>query len=485
MLTNEPFRNHRSVVVKNTIIATVVALMVFVWTVPEYPLISLGGMLAMIVITIIFSYIYWKKTLITITDEDIIVQRDTVFKVKKTIPFIKIASINADRDIIDRIFGTTKLKVNINSSKNAAVPEAVLTLDSSYAEMIRAELSERIFNQTFNAEEYNTTESAVKFTNGDVVLHGLFSLSSYQTLFAVILLAYSVIGAIFFENEDLSGVIAALFMLVVVEIIPMVFLIIRYYNFKVFRTGDTIHIQHGAIQNYHSSFEIGRVNAIRIRRTFFARLLGKAYVEAEVVGLGSGDGNIRPMISILSKEANIETIMNQIVPEFILQNDPVKQPATAKWPLLINAAIALIIVMPIMAFATIFVRDIAVSEGLTGYMAIMAEWAIPAAMVLIVVIVLMSIWMSMRLREFDMGDDLFTFRNGLLDREEIVMNYDKVQIVEIRSGIPAKRFGLARCKVSVLSAIGGTSISSGFFPEDDLSRISDRMLERVRARLGQ
>lgn len=483
MSQSEPLRNDRSVVVKNTLIVLFVVVLAMLWAIGSVFTILL--IVAVMVVAVVMLYIYWKRTLIYFMDNDIVIERNTVFKSKKTIPYNKIASINADRDVVDRIFGTMKLKININSSKNATAPEAILTFKMELAEKIRAELSEHIFAQIYDKEVYDSQQSVVSFTKKDLMLHGLFSLSSYQTITTVILLIYSFISPIL-TGGDFTGMAIALLMVVILEVIPMTFIIIRFYDFKIFRMGDTIHIQHGAIQNYKSSFEVSRINAVRIRRTFFARLMGRAYIEAEVVGIGGTGGNsdARPMICILSKESSVQKIMDTIIPEFIYQHVPEKQPSEAKWPMLVNAIIAFAVIIPIMVFASLYVSDLLVEYNVEGMLKTVALMVLPVITAIAVITSLLGIVYSVRLKEFDMGEDMFTFQNGILDRETVIMNYDKVQIVQIRSGVVARRFKLARCRISMLAAVGGQSVTSGYFPQADLSKIADRMLERVNARLS-
>ena len=79
-----------------------------------------------------------------------------------------------------------------------------------------------------------------------------------------------------------------------------------------------------------------------------------------------------------------------------------------------------------------------------------------------------------------MGKDLFTFVNGIIDRETSIISYDRVQIIEIRSSHIARHFGLAKCKISLLSSMGERNIMSGYFPETELSKVSDRIMDRLR-----
>lgn len=69
--------------------------------------------------------------------------------------------------------------------------------------------------------------------------------------------------------------------------------------------------------------------------------------------------------------------------------------------------------------------------------------------------------------------------NGAVDRETVVMNYDRVQTVRITEGPVARFFGVARGQVYLLSAIGGASVGSGYFDESRLAAIGETVMERI------
>jgi len=482
-MTNESMRHSGTVVVKNAISAIAIALVSTFYIFLEYPPAVLI-VFAALAVAVVILFIYWKRTLITFTDDEIILERDTIFKMKKIIPYSKIASINADRDVLDRIFGTAKLKINVNTSRNAMEAEAVLTLDLPTAERIKLEISNKIFQESYTKEEYDTAEPPVEFTTGDVVLHGFFGLSSWQTLATIILLVYSVLNAMW--GQDLTGTIIALVFVAMIEIIPFLMIFIRYYKFKVSRIGDTIRMQHGAIQNYSSSFEISRINAVRVRKPLIPRLLHRSYIEVEVVGLGDANNDMRPILSLLAKDEKVMKIMESIVPEFIYAREPEKQPEPAKWPMFVNTVVSLAVLLPIFVFGMMKISEFipvdmdAVPDLLVGtkfYLLVIIAVAVAA-------LALYSVFLSMKIVEFDKGEDMFTFVNGIIDREMVVMNYDKVQIVSIGCGLVAKHFGLAKCRISMLTAAGAKRTVSGYFRESELSEVADKMLERVRAKLS-
>jgi putative membrane protein len=66
-----------------------------------------------------------------------------------------------------------------------------------------------------------------------------------------------------------------------------------------------------------------------------------------------------------------------------------------------------------------------------------------------------------------------------MDRTVTTMGYDKVQIVRVEKGPIARRYGLAMGSVSLLSSIGGGNVTSGYFPEEQLDRVHELVMERM------
>ena len=184
----ERVRCHPSVIVENSLsVVVLVALLV-----TRFETTAVAGVLAAAVVALLlFNYRQWKLTTIRFGETEIVVERDTLFKMKKTLPYAKMASVNVNRDIPNRLFGTSKLLININSGTSAMVPEAVLTFEQDVAERLRSEMSQRLYDHAISPDEEETIESLATFTPLDVIMHGLLSVSTYQTLLGSVFLAYS------------------------------------------------------------------------------------------------------------------------------------------------------------------------------------------------------------------------------------------------------------------------------------------------------
>ena len=480
MISDQPMRNHISTIL--SFIVPVAAILILSTFSTFTPIMAVIWVVA-IAVTAVIAVVYWHRTLITFTDDGVTIERNTIFKMKKTIPYAKIASVNADRTIFDRIFDTVTLKININSSMNATAANAKFVFKRNIANEVYGEMSEKIHGSVDITEISTDDEDVIRFSTKDMLLHALIGVSSLQAIATIFFTFLTLLQLAFFEVFDEPVVTILVMVLIIVSctVLPVVGTIIRYYDFRLIRTEDMIWIQNGAIQNYKTSFEVSRINQVRIRRTFFARLFGLACIEVEVVGLGSD--NETPTIALLSKEDKITTIMEKILPEFIYDAKLKKQAKGASLVISVNAIMALLISIPL----SLFVLDI-IKQSVQSYYSI--DWVdtlfefMPYVVIVVpVVFVLLGITLSLRNRALDRGGDLFTVVSGLMDRSTNIINYDKVQIVSIRAGLVAKKLGLAKCTVRMLSSVGSKAVVTGYFMENELAAIAERMIEKVNERL--
>ncbi len=432
-------------------------------------------------LTLLFSYWQWRRTLVRFTDSDVIVERDTLFKLKKVLPYSKIASVNLTQGVVNRLFGTSKLLININSGHNAVAPEASLTFKRELAEGLRRDISLHLYDRGLSLEIEKGGEQVISFSTMDVVLHSLFSVSTFQTLLGALFLANSVFelySSAATEMGSLGSALTSLGMFFLVQIVPSVAQLFRYYNFKVQRKGDIIHLQHGLLRTYKSSFSVTKINAVRVQSTLVSRLLHRSCIEAEVVGIATGDGNgsSRPVICLLKDDGEVRKAMEELVPEFVYEREPRRQPEGAWKVLGIQTVIASLLLAAVMAYPSyVAYQEISSQPGAMGLLA----YAPPAVTALVVLTALYAARASYRVREMDTGEGLFTFVSGILDRQTVTMSYDKVQMVRITQGPLARRFGVSRGTVHMLSSMGSRSVSSGLFPPPQLERISEIVMDRM------
>jgi len=469
--------NHPVMVVKNVIGAGALIVMVgFFLSLNGHEWAGIAIPLALIAAVAFFAYYRTRVTLELLEDHALVESRMLINRTI-TIPYGMIASVNLNRSILDRVFQTSTLSINLNSSVNATEPEASFVLESGMAERLRIYLSSGLTAGAM-APEPRAEEpiNRVSFTVVDSLMYGIFGLPTGLLALSAVLLAYSAYSAMF---DNAEGAMMAIMFLMLTEGVSLFTTVIRYADLEVYRSGTRIYLKHGMVQTFATNFDASKINAIRIRRPLMARLMGRACLEAEVVGLSSEKERRVPVLTLLVKESELPSMMALLVPEFIEAMPRDKQPRSAIMPLLIKAgtqtlAIAIVVALCAWAACLMIEDDGGVAPVDTAMVIAIVMIAIAAALLLALA------FMRRRVCELGLGVRLFSIVNGVVDREEVQVMYDRVQVFSRSAWPTARRLGLSRGRADLLSTQGKRSVTTGYFADERLDRVHERMAERLR-----
>jgi putative membrane protein len=345
------------------------------------------------------------------------------------------------------------------------------------AERLRQEITSKLSVE--RPIENDTTEPNASFNFIDSVEYGIIGVPTVRLATMMILLGYSLFSALFLGG---SGTSLALTLFLVSTVLPIVINSLKYSGFKVYRSENQIFLHHGAIQKYNTHFDVSKINAVRIRRPFFARLIGKACLEAEVVGINAVSKETVPLLCLLVKEKELDRIISSLIPEFVVDIKREKQPKSSISPLLVKAAAKSAAILAVAAYPIYWLFS---AEAVTGLSDVETAELLAIQYAAVIVTIAAILWMfySVRIRlkvcEFGKGRDMFVLVDGVIDRETVIVQYDRVQIVSVAAGPMPRRLGLARGRVSILSSVGAKEIRTGYFRKEELSEIGDKILERL------
>ncbi len=442
-----------------------------------YP-ISFGIFLAITASALWISFWRWRNTVIRFKETEVTVFRDTVFKKEVRISYTKIASTNVNRGIINRMTGTSKLMININSSVNAMMPELTLTFDAYLTDRIRKDLATKMHNPEFVATD-SEMPSMLSITGKDIILHSILSQPTASSIFGIVMFLIAVYEILIFSESSVAG-ITALMMFLMTYAMPVVMMFFHYYNYRIYKSGDTIYISHGFIRTFHKSFKTARINAVRLRSPLIPRLFGRYMLDAEVVGLVAGgeggSSGAAPLLCPMKDRATIDNIMKILTPDFVFTDETVLQPKKATVPIFTRAGIWSAVTVGIMYVIYDFVTSAYIQSGVDS--GSLSLYLIGIATLVVIGLIFYGI-RSLKVISFGKGEELFTFVTGVVDRKEVTVKYDKVQMATTSEGPLSKPFGLARGNVNLLSSVGSQSIMSGYFFSDDLKEISEEVIARI------
>jgi putative membrane protein len=426
------------------------------------------------------AYWRWRRTTIRFGENELTVFRDTVFKKQTKIAYSKIASTNVNRGIVNRMTNTSRLIININSSVKASSPELTLTFGTEVSDRIRANLSQKMYKNNITPADESGTPSIVMITKTDVVLHGLLSQPTGSAIFGIMMFFFGMYQMITTTGDFVSGIVA-IALAFFSYVMPVVAMIFHYFNYKIYRAGDTIYISHGFVRTYHKSFKVSKINAVCIRSPLIPRLVKRYMLDAEVVGLAASDGdnssNRSPLLCPMKDMGTIEKVMSAIVPEFVCDVEMKNQPRDAAKPIFIRAAIwSLVFAVAAYLFYDTMV-NLPETEGIA--MEYIATAVVSVSAVMVAGLFVHGV-ISRRIVQYGRGEDKFIFLVGVVDRKITTMSYDKVQMTEVEAGPFSRPYGLARCKISLLSSIGSQNIRSGYFDAEELEAISEEVVARIK-----
>lgn len=472
-----PYRNDSIVIIQNlTITGSILA----------FCLLSLIGslgpqgveclILAAVLIAAGAIIMFWRTTTIEFGEQDLTVRHNFISKKVSVIPYTRVAAVNVTRTVFDRLAGTATLQFNVNSAVNAARPEAAFCFPVPLADELRDFVYARTFRSVSGVDRDTEHESLVSFTPLQVIAHVFLSQPTVQLGVAAFFLLFTVAATLF---QSGGGVVVGLVMLAVQEVIPLVSQMLRYYGFRMYRDGSTICLQHGAIHMYRTEFDVAKVNAVRIRRPFLARLLGRSCLEAEVVGINAKDGDVTPTLCLLMPEDDAEQLLREILPEFVRDIPETARPPAAKRAMFCQAAVFDAVCAAVMAWPCWTALHWAARPDVSALGMEILRFAPLTATALVLIYAFWRSWRSYRLRSIGLGADLLVMRNGLLDRERVVIQYDRIQLTVLKNDLIARHFGVCRCSVCLLSTAGSKQITSGYFPRELLAQIPAIVQARI------
>lgn len=478
MESERTFRNHPSVIVSNflTVVVTI-AILLFInisgKDIGDYGKYIIALLSILCVLLLVLFTRWWQKTTFEFTDSELIVRFDLLSKKVKRIQYSRLASVNVKRNIYNIIFGTSTLMFNVNSSVNSMNAEATLVLRRQEADELRESLSRKIFDKNISMEEDLQMESMICVSNAEVIIHGFLAQPTSSAIFGSIMMVYSIYSLLFGNS---GGFLVAFILFAVSTVVPWIRIILKYYNYRIYRVDDTITVESGLITNYRTSFKISKVNSIRIREPMLARIIGRATLEAEVVGTADQFG--MPILCPLKPKKEVESLITRLIPEFVVESRTIRQPVKADGVMLISALLVTAI-----ASLCVYAVHTPISMSVDPEDAAIAHWIAEYGYIFVLaVFVLMAVRIPLARcrRAVSCGEGLFTFVIGGYDIATEVIRYDKVQIADVSSGPIVRSMGLAVCTVSLISSMGFREVTSGFFYPDVLEEIPSEVIGRIK-----
>lgn len=496
MKENKKFRNHISVVVEQ-IGGTLVAIAVLIFLnlaqnaerlseenlsvlSGKVPLIAAGA--GVILLLLLGNRLrVWAKTWITIEENAVVIERNTINKKKDTIGIPNISNINLEQNLFEMLVGTCKVKLDTNSRSTADSTDVKIVLKKKDGEEFRRILSVKLKkdnheeccmdDQTRQADDRDEAFD-IKADGSDIFVHGLYSIHLFSVVvlvFGILFAAGNLYGVI--GKADASKSVVAILSSVVVAgtaIVSSVWDIakdfIRYYEFRAKRIDEKIYIKYGFLKKMEYTVPVDKIQALRIRQSILARLAGKYMAEIVNVGMGDDKEEQNSFLVLYRSKSQLEETIRILLPEFsgALQEEVKPMPASC-WAARTPAALLYCVVVVCAAWAA------------AGYVPKYSP-AVWAGAALLVVFACIGMFLSFLTCGTGIGTEFLVVTNGYFGCTTLAVRYRNIQYAEIRQNFIARRFGIRKGNIHLLASSANVEHHVPYFKAEMEEKFARNML---------
>lgn len=517
MEENRRFRNHISIIVERTGGILIALLILFIPSLLENIdeaveagmelldgkglLVNLGILLLFIII-IAAQVVVWSKTYISIQDNAVIIERNTLNKKKNTIGIRSISNINTEQNLFEMLLGTCKVKLDTNSRSTADSTDVKIVLKKADALWFKQEVMRRMQDEAGEgaweedatrgkvpspqvaspsmgtpsagmpstgastrtagsvAEEAGEAEDYdVRSDLGDILQHGFFSIN----VLSVGVLVLGIAGAVGAAAKTLgqpdvtrsllgtaSGILVA-GIIVLSALWDTVKDFVRYYDFRAKRRENKIYIRYGFLKKVEYTVPVDKIQALRFRQSFVARL-GHRYM-AEIINVGMGDDKEEQnsFLILYAAEKKLKERLAVLLPEFLeaAEQKVERQPASvwAAWA------------FPAAVYTLCVIAGAAVCGSvMTEY----RQWILPGAAALELFLALgmiLKFWTD----GVNAGSRFLKLSRGYFARNSLMVRYRDIQYAEFTQNPLAKACHIKKGELHLLASSAQTTHEIPYF----------------------
>ena len=423
-----------------------------------------GGLLGLLVIVAITLLVFilqvmrWRKTWVTLSDNVIILERNTLNRVRNTIAIENISSVNLERNLFERIVGTSKIKLDTNSMTTAGETDVALVFSEDKAIMFRKAIIDRM-NQVkgesgeeflTNTQRPETVPEGIRaagrlftYNSKDLVMHCVYSASISNILIVLggIIACIWLITSGTLKSSDImeafGGIVAIAFMFLG-SAYNLIKKYIVYYGFRAYRDGDDIHLQYGLLKLRSYTIPIDKITAIKIRQPAISRIFKKYQVEIKTVGLADEKNETSNLTMAISKEELFRQ-MEILLPEFKCAHMFTKLSGENPKAKIVKTVKSIKWIVMVVASAII----IALNTG--------SWWWIAPAVAIIVIVFIVSLYvLAHKAAGIAIENDFLLLVSGHYEKRYTLCRYEKIQKIVLISHPVANKLGILTGKIEML-----------------------------------
>ena len=465
----------------------------------------IGAVVCLLVVVLLIgrNLFVWAKTYISIQDNAIVIERNTINKRKHTIGIKNISNINIEQNLFEMLIGTCKVKLDTNSLSTADKTDVKIVLKKKAANQFCEQVTGMLLQQQGTAEKEQHKEAQLegkenrkKYPKGHTVIHslregrlspdkgydittdfgalfvhGVFSIRILSLLITIAggVGAVAVIVEIVRAPEAVETIVGALASILIAGSVFFSALwdtvkdFIQYYDFRARREKDKIYIRYGFFKKVGYTIPVDKIQALKIHQTWFARIAGRYMVEVVNVGMNDEAGQ-KAFLVLYSKKEQFKETLHTLLPEF----EEAASMETGRQPKAVWAAW----ILPFGSFAAF---TAAVCMACISYKPSYALWILSGETGILVLTLLCMI-LKYRTAGVGMDEAFLKICRGYMGRRYILIPYSRIQYLETSQNFVARRCGIEKGEVNLLASAGEASQALPYFYAEYTGQIKEKMV---------
>lgn len=451
---------------------------------------------------LLFHWNRWRKTWIIVDESSLTISRNTINRSIDTIGIKNISNVNIERNIMEMIFGTSKVKIDTDSRSTADKTDVVLFLKKDNAEALRAHLLSAINTPSTaeaSSEESTNAETTVAstvppvddsydvfYSTKNVLSHCLFSASMFSILVClagILILIGLIIYTVTAPGQSVAATMARIIefmstiMVIATTFCAVVYATIKdffiYYHFRGRRRGDTIQLAFGLFKQRSYEIPVNRIHSIIISRPLLSRLFKRCYVDLVCVGVGDEkEENVRLLLSI--QEKYVAEALHRLLPEF----DAYFQKQQGGLQLRAPKRIWFRHLFGGVKFLAVEAIAYAIAASLDPFcrssVFVTTYWICGVAILLFY---FFGCYLGYRAYAMTMQKDFVSITSGIFKIQTDFVQYDKIQYIELMEKISDRVLHMERGVLYILASTLQSLIPIPAFSKEELDKLVELYLE--------
>lgn len=472
-MEKEKFRCHPSIIIEKLAIFFLVIIFLIIYNFDDARMLIEGGMtLKRIVIRIIeitiflailiYNIVIWKRTFISIENDAIVVRKNAIFYRKNIYEIKNISNINLEQNILERIMGTYKVKIDIDILSTAEVTDIEIILSKKQAHKFKNRVLQLM---DIEKHELKKDESNyIKYSFWDILKHCFFNISMVGLVWNLILVVITVIVSLEADANHSKFAVAVINITALISVIKL-FIgdLFKYYNFTINRREDNLYISYGLFKLRKFNVPINRINAINIKQTFISRLCKRYESSIVTIGMENKKSEGSKILLYSSKETFLKN-MRTLIPEINVEEN-LNLKNEHKLSLIIRFFYSIISII-IVNIAIIYIAYI-------FKVLITRDMFIEINKIYLIIIFLYNC-LTYITRGLYVGEQSIAVSRGFLIKYISIISYDKIQYIKLRQKPISSILKLFKGEINILAGLNNEKIEIGYYYRDIYEIIKNR-----------